>query len=87
MLFISDKDALWEILIFEMALKLDCQAVVCTHGVDGARWKTPALEAELAMQMLNIKRVVPEIKRPVEVVAQLNMVVEVESSLPRYHDQ
>ena len=51
-----DEDALMQILINEMALELQCQAQECTHGVGGARWKTPALEAQLAMQMFNIDR-------------------------------
>ena len=51
-----DEDALLHILINEMALELECQALECTHGVGGARWKTPALEAQLAMQMLNTHR-------------------------------
>jgi hypothetical protein len=49
-----DEDGLLKILINEMALELECQVLECTHGVGGARWKTQALEAQFALQMLNI---------------------------------
>ena len=42
--------------IEEMVLELTCQATVCTQVMGGIRWKTPALGAELAMQMVNIHR-------------------------------
>ena len=44
-----DEDALLQILIDEMALELECQTPGCAHGVEGARWKTLALEGQLAM--------------------------------------
>ena len=44
-----DEDALLQILIDKMALELQCQALECTHGVGGARWKTLAREAQLAI--------------------------------------
>ena len=75
-----DKVALLQILIDEMALELKCHALERTRGVGGARWKTPALEAQYALQMLNINR-------SVEVVGLLNMVVKVKSRLLRYHAQ
>ena len=49
-----NKAALLQILIDELALELECQALECTHGVGGARWKTPALEAQYALQISNI---------------------------------
>ena len=51
-----DEDNLLQILIDEMALELECQARECTHGVGGARWKTPPLFEAGALQMLGVHR-------------------------------
>ena len=48
--------ALLEILIEEMPTLLECTAEGCNHGKEGARWKTPALETQYALEMLNRHR-------------------------------
>ena len=45
-----------EILIAMPPVQLECTVVDCDHGADGARYKTPALEEQVAMQMLNNHR-------------------------------
>ena len=41
------------ILIAEMAVELPCEHPDCTHGVGGNPYKTPALEIEYALQVLD----------------------------------
>ena len=45
-----------EILIAMAPVQLECTVVDCDHGADGARYKTQALEEQVAMQMLNNHR-------------------------------
>ena len=42
------------ILIAEMAVELTCTYQACTYGVEGAPYKTPALEIEYAIQVLEL---------------------------------
>ena len=44
----------WDILIDEIAVHFDCTLDECDKGISGARWKTPALEPQFAVQMLNM---------------------------------
>ena len=37
-------------------IQLECAVVDCQFGDAGAKYKTPALEAEIALQLLNIHR-------------------------------
>ena len=42
------------ILIAEMAVELPCTHPACTYGVGGTPYKTPALEIEYAIQVLEL---------------------------------
>ena len=42
------------ILITEMAIELTCTYQACTYGVEGAPYKTPALEIEYAFKVLKL---------------------------------
>ena len=44
------------ILIAEMAVELTCTYQACTYGVEGAPYKTPALEIEYALKVLELHR-------------------------------
>ena len=48
-----DEDHLLQILINKMAMELECLALVCAHGVGGARWKTPPLSETGAIQVFD----------------------------------
>ena len=52
-----NEDALLQILTVEMTLEQEYQALECTHGVRGARWKTPPPSEASALQMLGVHRV------------------------------
>ena len=42
-----------QILINEMPMELECAALVCAHGVGGARWKTQPLSELGALHMMD----------------------------------
>ena len=48
-----DEDTLQHILDDEMPVELECLALVCAHGVGGARWKTPPLSEPGAIQVFD----------------------------------
>ena len=52
----GEEHAFLHILIDEMALQLTCTTPGCNYGDGGNPYQTPALEATLAMQMLNNHR-------------------------------
>ena len=48
-----DTASFWNILIAEMPVELPCTALGCQHGDGGGPYKTPALEVEYALKMLD----------------------------------
>ena len=51
-----DETTFLEILIDEMPIELPCTTPGCASGVGGATYKTPALEADIALKMLDRHR-------------------------------
>ena len=51
-----DTASFWNILIAEMPVELPCTALGCQHGDDGGPYKTPALEVDYALKMLDRHR-------------------------------
>ena len=51
-----DTASFWNILIAEMPVELPCTALACQHGDGGGPYKTPALEVEYAVKMLDRHR-------------------------------
>ena len=49
----SDEDSFYNILIAEMATELSCTQPDCTNGEGGSPYKTPALEFDQALQLLD----------------------------------
>ena len=52
----SDRASFWNILIYEMPVELPCTIVGCNYGYGGGPYKTPALDVEYALKMLDIHR-------------------------------
>ena len=48
-----DEDAYLQILVNVMPMELECAALVCAHGMGGARWKTPPLSEPAALQVFD----------------------------------
>ena len=51
-----DEAAFWNILIDEMAMELPCTTPGCDTGPGGVPFKTPALEFDNALKMLDRHR-------------------------------
>ena len=51
-----DKVTFWEILFNEIPVHLECTTQKSDKGVGKARWKTPALVTQYALQVLTMHR-------------------------------